>query len=413
MTFKAAALKILSNTKKPLSPAEIVQIAVEENILVTEGETPEATMAATLYSDIKSNAKSKFQKIGKGKFALKSQKESASDPLLIVKRQNQIVRKELNDRLHKMDDSQFEYLVADLLSKMGYEDVEVTGKSGDEGIDVTGVLTVGGLTSVPTVVQVKQYRTSKIGPNYIRELRGSAKVGQRGLIVTLNKFTAGAIAEARASEKMPVSLVDGDKLLDLLIDNRVGINTESVFIQSIDDEYFTADDFGSEVIEDVNKYRVMWPLPGGVDSYVTTLVKLLQEIKSGNSSQTDLVNWFIKNFEDVTSEETSKGYLRVPRYIGVINIDKGKVSLTEEGFSFLKSQDKDYLFEVISNNILAFDDVYAFIKSSEGVSESEILEFLRDNFNINWSTNAQVNFRVRWMMNLEKVIKTNRGLVAK
>ena len=414
MTFKDAAFKVLSEVRKPLSPAEIIQIAVDENLLVTNGETPEATMAASLYTDIKSNTKTKFQKIGKGRFALKNQKESPSDPLLIVERQNRIVRKELNDRLHKMDDSQFEYLVADLLSKMGYEHVEVTGKSGDEGIDVVATLTAGGLTSVPTVVQVKQYRTSKIGPNFIRELRGSARVGQRGLIVTLNKFTSGAVEEAKAFGKMPVSLVDGERLLDLLIQNQVGIHSQLIQIQSIDDEYFTGDDHGPENIIDSDKYRVMWPLPGGVDSYVETLINLLIEIRDGNNDQSKLVNWFIESFEDVTSIETSKGYLRVPRYIGVIDIHKGNVELTAEGTIYLKNRDNDYLFNLISKNILAFDDVYAFIKSSEtGVSESDILDFLRNNFNINWTSNAQVNFRVRWMMNLNKIYRSEDGYKVK
>jgi len=56
-----------------------------------------------------------------------------------------------------MDPFQFEYLVAELLEKIGYENVEVTSRSGDKGIDVVGDLTVGGLTDVKTVIQVKRY----------------------------------------------------------------------------------------------------------------------------------------------------------------------------------------------------------------------------------------------------------------
>jgi len=43
----------------------------------------------------------------------------------------------------------------------------------------------------------------------------------------------------------------------------------------------------------------------------------------------------------------------------------------------------------------------------------EVLEFLQDNFEITWTTNAKVNFRIRWMMNLGKVIKVEDGYTLK
>ena len=116
-----------------------------------------------------------------------------------------------------MDPFQFEYLVAELLTKIGYEKVEVTRRSGDKGIDVVGNLTVGGLTDVKTVIQAKEYKKgNNISGKYITQLRGSAEVDQRGLIITTSDFTKDALDEARATNKMPVALVNGTKLIELL-----------------------------------------------------------------------------------------------------------------------------------------------------------------------------------------------------
>ncbi len=52
-TFKEVAAQILKDSPKPLSAKEITELAFEKNILETEGKTPEATMAAHLYTDIK------------------------------------------------------------------------------------------------------------------------------------------------------------------------------------------------------------------------------------------------------------------------------------------------------------------------------------------------------------------------
>ena len=55
LTFKQAAEKILGESDHPLSPSEIVELALEAGIVETEGATPEATMGAQLYLDIRNN----------------------------------------------------------------------------------------------------------------------------------------------------------------------------------------------------------------------------------------------------------------------------------------------------------------------------------------------------------------------
>lgn len=213
LSFKEAAIRILKQAEEPLSAKEITEIALDEELIETSGATPEATMAAKLYTDINNNSSSKFKKVGRGMFALKKQTESAKSPLLAIQNQNELVKMKLIEKIQEMDPFQFEYLTAELLRKIGYENVDVTKRSGDKGIDVVGNLTVGGLTNVKTVIQVKRYKTgNNISGKYITQLRGSAEVDQRGLIITTSDFTKDAINESKATNKMPVALVNGQKL---------------------------------------------------------------------------------------------------------------------------------------------------------------------------------------------------------
>lgn len=99
-SFKNAALKVLREKNKPLSFYEITDIALKKGYLKTTGKTPERSMGAQLYTDIKKKGnKSLFVQLGKNKFGLRSwgigvikdeilekEKEEAKETLLDRKR---------------------------------------------------------------------------------------------------------------------------------------------------------------------------------------------------------------------------------------------------------------------------------------------------------------------------------------
>lgn len=414
LSFKEAAIKILEQAEEPLSAREITDIALGDGLIETSGATPEATMAAQLYTDINNNSSSKFKKIGRGKFALKKQTESAKSPLFAILNQNELVKQKLTERIHEMDPFQFEYLVAELLRKIGYENVIVTKRSGDKGIDLTANLTVSGLTNVKTVIQVKRYKKgNNISGKYITQLRGSAEVDQRGLIITTSDFTKDALEESKAQNKMPVALVNGQKMIDLLFTYKVGVKEESVSVYSIDAELFEEDLTDSSKKGTENKNRSVWPLPGGIYSYVETLDSLLEKILNSKSSREDLVSWFVKSFDNVSSRKTANGYLNVPKNMGLIDFNNGVCMLTESGREYFESKDLELLFNIISSNILAFEEIYELLlNSSEPKSDQEILEYVNENFQVDWRTLAQVTFRLLWLINIGKVVKVEDGYIA-
>lgn len=152
----------------------------------------------------------------------------------LVQAQRDAVRKALRERLSTMDPYAFEQLIGRLLEAMGYADVEVTTRSGDRGVDVVGRITLG-ITEVREVVQVKRHQANVQRP-VLDMLRGSLhRFGAvKGTIITLGGIARGARDAAFEPGAAPITLIDGEKLIDLLIENEVGVRTKSVELLELD-----------------------------------------------------------------------------------------------------------------------------------------------------------------------------------
>lgn len=362
-------------------------------------------MGAQLYVDIRSNPKSPFKKVARGKFTLKTSQASALSAEVIIDNQNRLVREALRGKLLAMEPNQFEVLVAELLEKLGYEDVTVTGRSGDKGIDVTAVLTLGGITSVKTVVQVKRFKTGNNIPGaIITQLRGSAQVDQRGLVITTSDFTKDAVVESSAFGKTPVALVNGEKLLDLLFSNEIAVRRSTVPVFALDADYFENENTEDEEVDRGAKRRGLWPLPGGIDAYVLTLFHFVDALHERPMTKDELVAWFMQNYPQVKSEKTAAGYANVPRAIGVTTVREGKFYLTAEGEKIQATKNPHDVYEVLFKNILGIEEIMEFLRTAPSPqTEADVMAFLKESLGVEWTTFAQVNFRLLWLVNTGKL----------
>lgn len=147
-------------------------------------------------------------------------------------------RETLLDLLLELDPAKFERLCQRILRESGFVQVEVTGRSGDGGIDGTGTVELGGLLAFPVLFQCKRYQGS-VGPSVIRDFRG-AMVGRadRGLVLTTGVFSRDARREARRDGAPPIDLVDRDRLLDKLKELRLGLDVELVESVSVNSDWF-------------------------------------------------------------------------------------------------------------------------------------------------------------------------------
>lgn len=149
-------------------------------------------------------------------------------------------RETLMSTLLDMPPDAFERLCQRLLRESGFIQVEVTGRSGDGGIDGHGVVRLAGLLSFPVIFQCKRYRNT-ISSGTVRDFRG-AMVGRadKGLIITTGNFTRDASSEATRDGAPPIDLIDGEQLIDKLKDLRLGIVTKQVEVVEVNTAWFTA-----------------------------------------------------------------------------------------------------------------------------------------------------------------------------
>ena len=146
---------------------------------------------------------------------------------------------ELLDVLRSMAPDAFERLCQLILRESGFTRVEVTGRSGDGGIDGAGVLRVN-LISFHVRFQCKRY-TGSVQAREIRDFRG-AMVGRadKGLFITTGAFTEGARREAVRDGAPAIDLIDGSELCTLLRDLKLGVTTRTVLEISPEPEFFEA-----------------------------------------------------------------------------------------------------------------------------------------------------------------------------
>lgn len=132
----------------------------------------------------------------------------------------------------------FERLIQRVLRETGFVQVEVTGKSGDGGIDGRGIAKINGILSFHIVFQCKRYRGA-VRAEEIRAFRGAMQGrADKGLFMTTGYFTREAIKEATRDGAASIDLVDGEKLAEKLKDLRLGVTVEQVERISVDQDWF-------------------------------------------------------------------------------------------------------------------------------------------------------------------------------
>ena len=148
-------------------------------------------------------------------------------------------RERLLDIIKALPPEGFERLCQRLLRESGFQQVTVTGKSGDGGIDGNGVVEVNPFVSFRVLFQCKRYQGTVV-PAHVRDFRGAmAGRADKGIILTTGGFTSEARKEAVRDGVPPIELVDGEKLVTMFETLELGLTPRTAF--AIDDAFF--DDF--------------------------------------------------------------------------------------------------------------------------------------------------------------------------
>ena len=129
--------------------------------------------------------------------------------------------------------------LSSILEKMNYKTVSLTNK----GLD--GVMDKPGLSKI--YIQAKRYKDgSNIGRQEIQQFIGaiSNKNTKKGVFITTAKFTKEAQTFANDSQNFSVVLIEGDRLAELMIKYKVGVQTSQIYeICKIDTDFFDENNF--------------------------------------------------------------------------------------------------------------------------------------------------------------------------
>jgi restriction system protein len=179
----------------------------------------------------------------KSKIGKASEKETTpSDEQVAPETEEQVVndgyREQVTNRLQPLSASGFERFCQRLLRESGFQEVTVTGRSGDGGIDGVGILQVNALVSFKALFQCKRY-VGSVTVGQVRDFRG-AMTGRadKGIIITTGSFTAEARKEAIRDGAPPLELVDGEKLVGMLEELELGLKPRRTF--ELDTDFFAS-----------------------------------------------------------------------------------------------------------------------------------------------------------------------------
>jgi hypothetical protein len=395
----------------PLHYREITERATNAALMTPAGETPWASVNAAMGVDNRRREARgelpRFVGAGGGYYRLRT---AATEVEQAIERWNDRTKKELLVQLGEIDPGTFEELIGELLERIGFEDVEVTKRSGDGGIDVRGVLTVGGVTRVRTAIQVKRW-ANNVPDRIVRELRGSIGPAEQGLIITTSGFTKPAINEAEMAGRAPVTLIGGDLLVELLAEFEIGVKRQSRPVLQLDETTLagataSGDEASPASATSAGKappgmYRSLWPLPGGNQAYVGALEKLLP-LASDQPTTPEFIARLQGEFPQVESMATSNGYIRVLVALGFIELSAGQVSLTPAGREFAEQRDVRLVHDALEARIVGVKELLAELE--DGPRTMEQLQQVLSELGLAWETNAQVVWRLHWLESIGLVV---------
>jgi len=149
----------------------------------------------------------------------------------------QELKAELLERLKVIDPFYFEKVILLLLKKMGYGDFIETKKTGDGGID--GIINQDQLGLSKIYIQAKRYAENKVREKDIRNFIGAMSGDTtNGVFVTTSSFDDAAVVKAKEAHHK-IILIDGYKLVDLMYQFGVGVQTTNTYeMKEVDEDFF-------------------------------------------------------------------------------------------------------------------------------------------------------------------------------
>ena len=254
-TINEAIIAVMKEAGKPLIAKEAYDQIVEKRLYEFHAQQPEhvvkaqirrhckdlefATAEATKYFGMTDGKFYPLDSPIKGESARKgnkavhaTEKMTLTSSLRQLKDLHRVHRGLIMDRilrdLKKLSPEAFEKFAKRLLDVYGFEKMRVTSVGNDGGIDGYGKLKVG-LAYMNVAFQCKRWTTTNVGRPEIDKFRGAIQGEfEQGIFFTTAGFAAGAKQVSIKSGAVPIILIDGPSIVELMIEKGFGVEQESL-----------------------------------------------------------------------------------------------------------------------------------------------------------------------------------------
>lgn len=167
----------------------------------------------------------------------------------------------------------FENFLKEYLIQMGLDEVEVTQRSRDGGVDIKAIRKgLGDFSDVDIThyyIQAKRYALdNKVSVTKVRELKGTIPFGYKGMLITTSDFTKDAITEAANDPSKPVVLINGKALVTSCVDHQIGFLFKPYFSKEQMDRFLKKDTL-IDGPADVSSTAVIFSAIDGVEKELT------------------------------------------------------------------------------------------------------------------------------------------------
>lgn len=265
-TIREAIIEALKRKGKPLPAKEIYDFIIEKDLYRFNAEHPDHIVRTEIRRhcvgiDIPSSSPAKyFQILKDGTYWIKDipvpgQSDEESKSEIIVRKDAENLKsiveelkamhgkhtaafkQQILNQLKQISPKLFEVFAKRLLEVYGFSEMNVTNYSKDGGIDGNGKLKVG-ITYLHVAFQCKRWKNNTVGRAEIDKFRGAIQGEfEQGIFFTTSNFSKDAQNATRRSGAVPIILIDGSTLVDIMIEKKFGVAFENmtVYVNALDD----------------------------------------------------------------------------------------------------------------------------------------------------------------------------------
>jgi len=245
MKWNDAAENVLRNAREALHYKELARKIIGGQLVETSSKSPETTLHACISQENEARQDRGIPvrfTIERGMVSLSEWEAPPRQERTLTEelgKRRTAAKTDLMKRLRQLPGDRFESYVEALVVKMGYENVEARGGPGDEGIDLLCEMSQG-INQVKTAVQAKckqaQNKVSVKDVRLLRDVLPKFRCSQ-GVLITTSGFTKEAEEAATEEGRLPIILIDGDRLAELALEHEVGVKAIQLKAYVLDDDF--------------------------------------------------------------------------------------------------------------------------------------------------------------------------------